>query len=52
VQSGINVYDSRFFDFTFPGNQSSYPVNLPDAGPYLLASDNVSATDTWTYTFQ
>lgn len=49
---GINVYDGRFFDFTFPGNQTSYPVNLPDSGPYLLATDNLGPTDTWTFTFQ
>jgi hypothetical protein len=52
VTDGINVYDGRFFDFTFPGNQSSYPVSLPDAGPYLLVTDNLGLTDTWTYTFQ
>jgi hypothetical protein len=52
VQGGINVYDGRFFDFTFPGNQTSYPVSLPDSGPYLLATDNLKPTDTWTFTFQ
>lgn len=52
VTDGINVYDGRFFDFTFPGNQTSYPVNLPDAGPYLLVVDNIGPTETWTLTFQ
>lgn len=52
LPDGINVYDGRFFDFTFPGNQASYPVYLPDAGPYLLVTDNISPTDTWTFAFQ
>ncbi len=52
LPDGINVYDGRFFDFTFPGNQTSYPVLLPDAGPYLLAVDNIGPTETWTYSFQ
>jgi hypothetical protein len=52
VGDGINVYDGHFFDFTFPGNQLSYPVKLPDSGPYLFATDNLSTTDTWTFTFQ
>jgi hypothetical protein len=52
VPDGINVYDGRFFDFTFPGNQTAYPVTLPDGGPYLLATDNLGPTDTWTFTFQ
>src|SRR5205823_211867 len=46
LPDGINVYDGRFFDFTFPGNQSSYPVSLPDSGPYLLVVDNIGPTDT------
>lgn len=52
VPGGVNGSDGRFFDFTFPGNQSSYPVTLPDAGPYLLTADNIQPTDTWTFTFQ
>jgi hypothetical protein len=52
ITDGINVYDGRFFDFTFPGNQTSYAVTLPDSGPYLLSTDNIPPTDTWTFTFQ
>ncbi|MHB8574978.1 MAG: hypothetical protein ACYDCQ_06550 [Dehalococcoidia bacterium] len=52
LPDGINVYDGRMFDFTFPGNQSSYAVNLPDAGPYLLRTDNFGPTETWTFTFE
>ncbi|MGI8551236.1 MAG: hypothetical protein ACR2PL_10710 [Dehalococcoidia bacterium] len=52
ITDGINVYDGRFFDFTFPDNKTSYPVNLPDSGPYLLATDNFDSTKTWTFTFQ
>ena len=52
LPDGINVYDGRFFDFSFPGNQPSYPVYLPDSGPYLLSTDNIGPNDTWTFTFQ
>lgn len=52
MPDGINVYDGRVFDFTFPGNQPSYPIDLPDSGPYLLVTDNIGPTDSWTFTFQ
>lgn len=53
LPDGINVYDGRFFDFSFPDNQSSYPVRLPDSGPYLLAVNNLlTVTDAWTLTFR
>jgi hypothetical protein len=51
VTGGINGYGGRFFDFTREG-VASYPVSLPDQGPYLLAVDNIGPTDTWTFTFQ
>lgn len=52
VAGGANGYDGRFFDFTVPESQTAYAVSLPDAGPYLISTDNVSPTDTWTFTFQ
>lgn len=62
VQAGINVYDGRIFDFTFPGNQSSYPLELTvpvddngtpqNSGPYVLAVSNTLANgDAWTISF-
>ncbi len=52
VQGGAGGYDGRFFDFTSASPQSSFPVVLPDSGPYLLSTDNVTPNDTWTFTFQ
>jgi hypothetical protein len=52
VAVGIQVYDGRVFDFTFPGNQSSYPLSPPDFGPYLLAvSNTLENSDAWTISF-
>jgi hypothetical protein len=52
VGAGLQVYDGRIFDFTFPGNQTSYPLDLPDSGPYLLSvSNTLNNSDAWTMTF-
>ena len=51
VQAGIDVYDGRIFDFTFPGNAPSVPITLPDSGPYLIAVANtLTNSDAWTIT--
>ena len=52
VEAGLDVYDGRIFDFTFPGNTPSVPITLPDNGPYLLAVSNTLTNDeAWTITF-
>jgi hypothetical protein len=52
VQAGLDIYDGRIFDQTFPGNEASYPITLPDAGPYLLAvTADVESKDAWTISF-
>jgi len=51
VVAGLDVYDGRIFDFTFPGNAPSVPITLPDSGPYLIAVDNtLTNSDVWTMT--
>jgi|SRR5579859_2582262 len=51
VEAGIDVYDGRIFDFTFPGNVPSVPITLPDSGPYLIAVANtLTNSDAWTIT--
>ncbi len=51
VIAGINVYDGRIFDFTFPGNQPSVPITIPDSGPYFIAVANtLTNSDAWTIT--
>ncbi|HZU75143.1 MAG TPA: hypothetical protein VFA70_00160 [Dehalococcoidia bacterium] len=51
VEAGIDVYDGRIFDFTFPGNVPSVPLTLPDNGPYLIAVANtLTNSDAWTIT--
>ncbi len=52
VSGGVGGYDGRFFDFTSANPASSFPVNPPNAGPYLLSTDNVTPNDSWTFTFQ
>jgi hypothetical protein len=51
VQGGVAGADGRFFDLAAAGASSSYPVAPRDGGPYLLAVDGVSPSDTWTFAF-
>ncbi len=61
IQAGLNGYDGRIFDFTFPDYQTSYPVLLPvpldengrpqNSGPYVLAVNNVGNEEQWTISF-
>lgn len=52
VEAGIDVYDQRIFDFTFPGNTPSAAITLPDSGPYLIAVANtLDNSDAWTISF-
>jgi hypothetical protein len=51
VEAGIDVYDGRIFDFTFPGNAPSVPITIPDSGPYLIAVANtLDNSDGWSIT--
>lgn len=52
VHAGLDIYDGRIFDQTFPGSLTSYPIALPDSGPYLLAvTADVGNQDAWTISF-
>jgi hypothetical protein len=51
IQGGVMGADGRFLDLTAIGAQMSYPVTLPDSGPYLIAVNNVSPGDTWLFSF-
>jgi len=51
VQGGVAGPDGRFFDLGATGALTSYPVSLPDSGPYLLAVAFVAPNDTWTFSF-
>ncbi len=61
IMAGLNIYDGRIFDFTFPDNQTSYPVVLPvplddrgrpqNSGPYVLAVNNLGNDEQWTISF-
>jgi len=51
VQGGVTGPDGRFFDLGVTGALTSYPVSLPDSGPYLLAVALVASSDTWTFSF-
>jgi hypothetical protein len=51
VEAGIDVYDGRIFDFTFPGNAASVPITIPDSGPYFIAVANtLNNGDAWSIT--
>jgi hypothetical protein len=52
VQGGDNGYQSRFFDFTNPTESGSYPISLPDDGPYIFfVTNDVTDTTPWTVSF-
>ena len=52
VQGTDPVRGSTLFDFRDPANQPSFPISLPDDGPYVLAVWNDSIDQsTWTISF-
>ncbi len=52
VQAGLQLRDGSIFDFSRSANQGSYPISLPDSGPYLLFVQlHGASTDPWTVTF-
>lgn len=52
VVAGADFYDARIFDVTLSDSANSYPITLPDAGPYLLAvTADLYSKDGWTISF-
>jgi len=52
ISAGLRGQYSSIFDFRDPGNQPSFPISLPDGGPYILAVLNdVQDQDAWTINF-
>ncbi|HEY7294319.1 MAG TPA: hypothetical protein VH916_04715 [Dehalococcoidia bacterium] len=52
VQAGYMGYGGRIFDFTLPDNPNSYPITLPDAGPYIFyVANDINDTTPWTVSF-
>jgi hypothetical protein len=51
IQGGAGGPGSRFFDLAASGAATSYPVTLPDSGPYLIAVENVLPNDAWSFLF-
>jgi hypothetical protein len=52
IVAGVQGYDSSIFDFRDPNNQPSFPVSLPDDGPYVLAVTNdIDGQSAWTVSF-
>lgn len=52
VAAGVMGYDGRVFDFTNPANPASYPISLPDAGPYIFyVTNDIYDTTPWTVSF-
>ena len=52
VQAGYGSYDGRIFDFSLPDNPNSYPISLPDAGPYVFyVTNDIENKSAWTVSF-
>ncbi len=52
VQAGYMSYDNRIFDFSLPDNPNSYPISLPDAGPYVFyVTNDIENAAAWTVSF-
>ncbi len=52
VQAGYMGSQESIFDFTLPDNPNSYPISLPDSGPYLFyVTNDINDTTPWTVSF-
>lgn len=52
VQAGLMGYQGVVFDFSIPDNPNSYPISLPDAGPYVFyVTNDIQNTSSWTASF-
>lgn len=52
VQGFDTTHGSTLFDFRDPTNQGTFPLSLPDDGPYLLSVWNdINDQSTWTISF-
>jgi hypothetical protein len=52
IVAGVQGYQATIFDFRDPNNQPSFPISLPDDGPYILATNNdLNNQGAWTIAF-
>ncbi len=52
IVAGVQGADGELFDFRDSANQPSFPLSLPDSGPYLLAvANDVDDQASWRVSF-
>ena len=52
IAAGVGGLNNTIFDFRDANNQPSFPISLPDSGPYILAvANDINDQNTWTITF-